>query len=77
NSWLGYGFAGDKPPRYEVFRCYLWLTPMPPSPPLLESSLSGYVHLYLIISTCEIRPARDARGRPKVKQHGAIDGAVV
>ncbi|MBN1653574.1 MAG: hypothetical protein JXA30_07335, partial [Deltaproteobacteria bacterium] len=27
NSWLGYGFAGDKPPRYEVFRCYLWLTP--------------------------------------------------
>jgi len=26
NSRLGYGFAGDKPPRYEVFRCYLWLT---------------------------------------------------
>ncbi|MBN1656424.1 MAG: hypothetical protein JXA30_21825, partial [Deltaproteobacteria bacterium] len=32
NSWLGYGFAGDKPPRYEVFRCYLWLTPMARAP---------------------------------------------
>ncbi|MBN1654385.1 MAG: hypothetical protein JXA30_11500, partial [Deltaproteobacteria bacterium] len=36
NSWLGYGFAGDKPPRYEVFRCYLWLMPM---------SLTGYIAL--------------------------------